>query len=254
MTEVAAPPAAAPAPEPKPNGFQRIAGVLLTPGETFESIAKRPDIVVPLLVVLLVSLSTGIIVALNVDFAAMAREVMETQVESGDVPAEAADRSVRFMASFYKVLFFASPVLGLIMLLAIAGVLHISFRLFGGEGTFKQAFSVTLYSWMPFLIKGIIATAVLASRQTVGMAELQNPVRSNLAFLVDMKTQPIPFALLSSLDLFTIWTLILFTIGFAAVSRFSRTKAAVIVVSLWLVTLLFKVGAAAMQAMRMRSS
>ena len=52
-------------------------------------------------------------------------------------------------------------------------------------------------------------------------------IKTNPGFLVDMKTHPMLFALLSSLDVFTIWTVVLLIIGFAALSRASKAKAAV---------------------------
>jgi hypothetical protein len=64
-----------------------------------------------------------------------------------------------------------------------------------------------------------------------------------------MKQNPVAFAVLSSLDLFTIWTVILFIIGFSFVSRFSRAKSAAIIVPFWVLLVLFKVGGAAMGVM-----
>ena len=47
--------------EPKPNSFQRIIGVLFSPDSTFKSIARRPDWVVPLVLLLVISLAAGVI-------------------------------------------------------------------------------------------------------------------------------------------------------------------------------------------------
>ena len=58
------------------------------------------------------------------------------------------------------------------------------------------------------------------------------------------------FALLSSLDLFTIWVIVLLVIGFAYVARISKTKAAIAVVSLWFLIILFKLVPAALQGLR----
>jgi len=77
-------------------------------------------------------------------------------------------------------------------------------------------------------------------------------LRSNLAFTVDMKTQPVLFSLFGSFDVFTIWTVVLMIIGFAALSRFSKAKSAAIVVSIWAVVIFIKVGFAAIGAARMR--
>jgi len=245
-----------PAAEAKPNFFARVGGVLFSPTPTFESIARRPDILVPLLVIAAISLVTGILVAQNVDFVALAREAMDMQTEAAGkqaAPPEQAERAVKFMAGFMKATAYGSPVFTLVIFGIIAGVLLLAFRMFGGEGNFKQAFSITLYAWIPMLIKGILATIVLTTRDNITMIDLQNPVRSNLAFLIDFKTQPFTFALLSSIDVFTIWALVLFIIGFSVMSRLSRAKSAVIVLSFWAVMLLFKVAGAALQALRTKS-
>jgi hypothetical protein len=68
-----------------------------------------------------------------------------------------------------------------------------------------------------------------------------------------MKEQPVLFSALSSFDLFTIWTIFLLAVGFSAFSRFSKAKSATIIVSLWIVMILIRVGFAAMGAARMNS-
>jgi hypothetical protein len=142
--------------------------------------------------------------------------------------------------AFGKVLSYAAPVFSVIIFLAIAGIFLLLFRLFGGEGTFKQAFAVTVYAWFPEMIKGILTVIImLAKGGMISPMDLPIIVRSNPAFLVDMKTNPVLFALLSNLDLFGIWTLVLFIIGFAHVARVSKAKAAVITISLRVIVALF---------------
>lgn len=229
--------------------MQRVAGALFSPGETFADIARRPDILVPLVIIMLVALISTIVVVPRLDFESMMREQLE---QNPNMSQEDIDRVVRFGAASGKVFAYASPILNIAILAIIAGVLLLAFRLFGGEGNFKQAFSVTLYGWLPFVIKGILATIIALSRQTVSADQLENLVKSNLGAFVDPKQQMVAFALLSSIDLFTIWVLVLLIIGFAHVSRLSRAKSAAIVVSLWLVTVIFRVGLAALGAARMQ--
>ena len=59
---------------PTPNPFQRIIGVLFSPDATFASIARRPDWVAPLVLILVVSFAAGIIMAPHIDFGSAARE------------------------------------------------------------------------------------------------------------------------------------------------------------------------------------
>ena len=243
--ETPAPPP--PASAPKPNLFARISGVLFSPTETFKSIAQRPDWVVPLVLWMLVSLAGGIIMAQKVDFGAAARQAMEGRK---DVPPDAVERSARVAAGIGKVFTYAAPAFAAIIFLIVAAVLLLAFRLFGSDLTFPQAFSSTLYAWVPNIIQSVILFVVILARGTVDPATLQSVVRSNLAFLVDPKTNPLVFSGLASLDAFKLWTLILFIFGFSASARVSKGKSAMIIVPLWLLTVLFSLIPAAMRSMR----
>jgi hypothetical protein len=246
-TPATAPPPPA-APESNPSGLQRIIGVLMSPDETFASIARRPDFLAPLIVIILVSLLTGIVFAQRVDFIAPMREGMEEQ----GAPQAQIDSSVRFMTPFFKILAYASPVLAVIILLIVAAALLLAFRAMGGEGDFRQAFAVTLYAWMPQIIKSIIMTIIVAVKSGVTAIDLPTLVRANPAFLVSMKEHPILFSLLTSFDIFGIWTLVLFIFGFAYVSKFSKAKSAAIVITVRVIALLLGLIGPAIQAFRHR--
>jgi hypothetical protein len=89
---------------------------------------------------------------------------------------------------------------------------------------------------------------VVASRGAFNPTEAATLVKSNPAFLVEQKAQPALFSLLSSLDVFTIWTLVLAVFGFSAMSRLSRKTSAVIIFSLWIAFVFVKIGIAALTA------
>jgi hypothetical protein len=184
--------------------------------------------------------------AQRVDFASAAREAMEEK----NIPPDRVESAVKMTAAISKVASYCAPIFSVIGFLVIAGVLLLAFRLFGGEGNFKQAFSVSVYAWIPALLKSIVTLVVLLTRDSMSAEDLAIAVRSNLGFLVSMKSNPMAFAVLTSLDVFTIWVLILFSIGFAYVARVSKAKAATIVVTLWLVTVAFKVVPAAIRSLR----
>lgn len=235
------------APAPSKNSFQRIAGVFFTPASTFGDIARRPDILVPLIVVLVISIVSAVMIVPHVDFA----EAIRAEIEKNpNIAADDADRIVRIGAASAKVFAYASPVMTVIVLAVVAGVLLLAFRMFAGEGTFRQAFSATLYAWFPLLVKSILTAVVALSRGTVPAEQLAAMIRSNPAFLVDMKAQPAAFVLLSSLDIFTIWTVVLLVIGFAALSKLEKMRSAVIIVSLWVIVILGRLGLATLAASR----
>lgn len=244
-----APPAATVEP-PATNSFVRMAGVLGAPAKTFAEIARRPDIIIPLIVIVLIGYVSTLLVMPRLDLTAM-RTQQEEQLKKRNPNMTDADfeRMSKFGEATVKVAAWVSPILMLIWYVIIAGVLLLAFRLMGGDGNFKQAFSVTLYAWLPMILLSIVTTVVVLLRGSFDPTQAATLVKSSPAFLVDMKEHPMLFSLLSSFDLFTIWTIVLLIFGFAAISKLSRAKSAVIVLVMWAVMIVIKVGFAAMSAL-----
>jgi len=253
MTEF---PAAAPAPptpaEPNPNPIARVFGALFSPGETFASIARRPDWVVPLVLIVIVSYVGTALILPRMDWdAVISAQQEQMKAQGGNVPPEQAERVARFTKAGGQVFGWVAPLFFILWYLLVAAVLLLAFRLAGGEGGFKQAFSATLYAWMPLLLNSILVTVVAVLRHgLIDPTQMATMVKSNPAFLVDLKAQPVLFALLSSIDVFTIWTVVLLIVGFAALSRSSKAKAAMIVIPLWFVCILIKLIGPAIQSLR----
>jgi hypothetical protein len=247
------PPGAAPPDIKSKTVFERIAGVLFAPAETFQDIVRKPDILAPLLVIVLIGYICTVFVVPRTDYSSILAQQSEAMQKQGRQMGEEQRAQIeRFTVAFAKVAGWTAPLLGVAIYAILAGIFLLAFRLLGGEGTYKQAFSVTIYAWMPLLLFGIITTIVVVARGTFDPIAAATLVKSNPAFLVDMKEQMALYSLLSSFDIFTIWTIVLFCIGFAAMSRLTITKAAVIVISLWFAQIAIKVGFAAMNAARMK--
>ncbi|HEX6094830.1 MAG TPA: Yip1 family protein [Thermoanaerobaculia bacterium] len=244
-------PAQAPATK---NAFQRIAGVFFSPGETFADIARRPDILVPLLVILAIGYVTTFMVMPHLDWDAMiAQQAEMVKKQNPNVGDDDVARMGRITRSMGTVMSYLAPLLVIVGYLIIALVIWGACRMMGGEGNFKQAFSTTLYAHFPRVLLGIVAAVVVMARGMVDPSTMATVVKSSPAFLVDMKEQPVLFSLLGSLEIFQIWTIVLLVIGFAALTKLSRAKTAAIVVSLWVIMVVVKLGFAALGAARMKA-
>ncbi|HSP15602.1 MAG TPA: Yip1 family protein [Thermoanaerobaculia bacterium] len=249
--EAAPPP---PVPEESKDSWQRLGGVLFSPDETFRDIARRPNVLLPLAILFIVSVISAVLLIPRIDFESTVRDQMERSSRAASMSPGDMDRAVRMGAALGKAIGYASPVVAIAIWAIIAGVMLTAFRLFGGEGTYKQAFSATLYAWIPLLIKSIVTTAVAMTKSTIDAEQIATLVTSNPAFLLDLKVHPIAFSLLSSIDIFAIWTIVLFIIGFAHLSKVSKAKSATIVISLWAVMIIVKLGFAALGAARMKAA
>ncbi len=231
-----------PLPPPK-NTFQRIAGVLFAPASTFEDIARKPDVLVPMLLILVIGYINTFLMMPRMDWNAVSEAQIEAiKAKNPQMTDADLERVSRMTQAFGKVAGWIGPLLGIIWWLILAGVLLLAFRMMGGQGTFKQALSTVLYSWIPMVIYYIVVTIVAVGRGKIDPTHMVTVVKSNPAFLVDMKEHPALFSLLSALDLFTIWSIILLIFGFAALSKTTRAKAAAIIVGLWAVAVLAMAG------------
>lgn len=245
----AAPPVAA----PKKNVFQRIAGVLFAPAESFEEIVRRPDILAPLLLFIAIGYAGTVITAPRLDYESLLQQ-QEQAIRKQNPNMDEATRAQieKITRATTKAGLWVGPILMTIWYFVVAGILFLAFRLMGGEGTFSQAVSATLYAWVPLILYGIVLAIVVLAQGSFDPLTAATAVKSNPAFLVEMKEQPVLFSFLASIDLFTIWTIVLLIFGFSALSKFSRAKSAAIVITLWAVQICVRLGFAALGAARMK--
>jgi hypothetical protein len=225
------------------NPFERVAGALFAPVDTFEGIARKPDFVVPILLLVVVAVAYAWIIVPRLDYdSLLAKQHERMRASRPDMTDRELETIDRFTKASTKVGLWVSPVLQIGVLAVITGVLFLLFRLFGGGGTYAQAFSATLYGWIPMAIKTLVVVAVVLGRGSFDPMTAAAVVKSSPAFLADPKAQPVLFALLGFLDLFVIWMLILLTLGYAAVSRFSRARSAVLIGAAYAVVIGISVG------------
>jgi hypothetical protein len=224
------------------SGFGRVIGALISPEKTFRSIAERPTWVVPLLLLVLITSLVGYQVGQRVDFEQQIRQQM---AERGDKVSEAdIQRSLDFMEKFGRVLFLLPAVFAPVVYLLVALVFLVALRLSGSEIGFGQSFSVTLHSMMPWVVQGLLSVPLILRQETLDPETMQRGgvLMSNLAALAPEGSGKVLLSLLASLDLFSVWALVLLIIGYRVVARVSATTASAVTLTLWLLFLAGKLG------------
>ncbi len=229
--------------EPAPSAFGRIPGVFFSPVRTMESIARRPTWLLPLLLWTIISVAVTSILIPRIDFDKMMRARLERGGQT--VPEDRIEAAVamqkRLAPILYNAVAFVTPT---IFSLLVAAVFWGSFKSFGWDLTFRQAFGVTTHAFLPGVLGSLIFIPVLLKQQSADPSALGDMLRSNLGFLVERKSAVL-HALLQSVDLFSFWTLALLVVGLAAATRVSRKSAAAIVIVVWALFVLGKTGFAA---------
>ncbi|MEO8430582.1 MAG: YIP1 family protein [Acidobacteriota bacterium] len=231
-------------PEPA-SAFGRLVGTFFSPGATFRSIAAKPGFLAPLIVWTLVSLGLYAAMAPKFDYEKMIRQSIEKKGQT--VPE---DRIQSIVATQKKI----APIIGTcisliaptVVTLIVALVLWASFKAFGWDVRFKQAVGATAHSYLPSVLGALLLIPVVMQRESVDPQAVGDLLRSNLGFLVEKTSSPALHSLLGSLDVFSIWTLILLSIGFAAAGRTSRKAAGGVVFTLWALFVLGKAGLSAL--------
>lgn len=222
-------------------GLARLPGVFFSPVATFESIARRPTWIAPLLLWTALSIGVTAVLLPKIDYEQLTRQAIQKrgQTVPEDRIASIVEQQKKFGGLFGWVFGTASPV---VVSLLTAVVIWGAFKAFGWETRFPQAFGVTTHAFLPGCLKAALLLFLITRQETVNPQALGDLLASNLGFLVPADSSKPLHSLLSSFDIFSLWSLVLFVIGFAAAARVKRGAAAGIIVTLWLVAVGLGVG------------
>jgi len=210
--------------------FGKFLGVYFSPRETFESIDRKPDWVIPLLILSFLSAAFIIIVA------PILREAqVETMMELRDMSEEEAREFVEMGAPVQRI---AAPV-GAFIGTFIAALVVSAVLLFGGniilggQSSFKKVLSVYSYTGLGVgLVSLLIKTPLILSKGTM------NIQTSPAVLLSEEIKESFIYRLLAKFDIFTIWQIALISVGLGVIYKFTTKKAATMVVSFWILWIL----------------
>jgi hypothetical protein len=225
------------------SALARIPGVFLSPTRTFEAIAARPTWIAPVILWVLCSVAVSAVLIPRMDFERMMRERLDRggQKVSDEQVQSIVERQKRFAPVFG----YAGAVLApLLITLLVAVVLWGSFRAFGWDASYPQALGVTSHSFLPGVVGSLLLLPLIARQDRVDPSAMGDLLRSNLGFLAAPDAKAL-HSLLAALDIFSVWTLALLTVGFAMAAKVRRGQAAGIILSLWAIYVLGKAGFAA---------
>jgi len=227
----------------------RIAGIFWEPRPVFEDLAERPRWWVPL--ILLTALSLVLVVTLSrvVGWESVVRQQMESNSRLAQMPAEQRERGIEMGLKFASISGYVGAAVGLTAsALLIAAIMLGLFNLLGGAKLkYRQAFSVTCYSFLPTGLSTILIMVVMLLKDPAEFS-LQNALPVHLgAFLNQQATAKWLYTLASSINLFTIWVMLLMALGLSVASkRLTFGKSLALVVLPWAVFVLLSSAVTAM--------
>jgi hypothetical protein len=254
MSDLEVQPVAEPAPGPAGmSQIQRVTSIFSAPSKTFDDIKRgNTSWWMPWLIMVVVSYLLFAVVVSKVGMQTVVDNQMKLMSESQQeqmAKAPPAQREMSAKISLYitEGVFLASPVLVLLIAAIVAVVLWgtINF-VFGGKARFGSVFAVWFFANLPSVIKTLLGIVVIYAGGTPETFNIKNYAPTNVgAFLPVMETNKALYAVASSMDAVTIWSLILMSIGLAAVAGVKRSAGYVAVFGWWLIIVLWGVGVAA---------
>jgi hypothetical protein len=241
-TYAAAPPPLSPEPaQPRLSETARIVDTFIAPRKTFEDVRVNSSWWVPWLVTTILSVLFGAIAAQKIDMLQFTRHQIEQskmrQRQMEQLPPEQQERQIAIGAAVTKVFFYISPVVALIIGVVIAAALMAVFNFgFAAEVTFSQALAIVFYSFLPRAILALllgISLLVASDPNSIDIAG--NPMPTNFGFFMDPQGNKFFYSLVSNLDLFALWTVVLLGLGFAAVSKNRKLTAGTAITTMFVI-------------------
>jgi len=238
-----------------------LAGALIKtidrPREAMQEVAQRPRSwwLPAVLLVISMSVLAWFSAPYQIDLAnERSAEMVERM--AANMPEEQA-RLVRESAREMTLTIYLISAVGVGFVVAALGwvargaVVHFSSMAAGGISTWGATFAACVWSMLPFFVRDLVQTAyVLVNEQVIE--------HQGLAFLVasgDLvkDSRNILYALLTNVDPFALWHVVLLAIAIAVATKVSRAKAGVMAVIVWGVFLGIKllpavIGGAMMQS------
>ncbi len=209
----------------EPSLLAKIAGVFLDPKRTFTSLDRKPDFIVPMVIMMVVALASAIILWPLIQ--ELIAEQMSDAIAEGQVPAEQLEtiqKSQRIAALVGAPLGAALQILAIALVMFFAGNI-----LIGGQSSYKKILSVFAYT----SLIGILASAVtIILAQSKGSMEVYT---SLAALFPGSAKDTVLFKVAGVFDLFKIWELIVASIGMSIVYKVTTQKALSVLGSIYLI-------------------
>ena len=232
--------------------WQRVADAFVAPQKTFDDIKRgNRSWWLPLIVGALFTyiLFGAIVQKIGIE------QVVDNQIRMDAKAQERMAQATAEQREFGKKLsigitegaFIGGPLVGLIgaavISLALWGTINFGF---GGKAAFGSIFAVSYYAWLPMSVKALLGAIMVCTPMAPESFNVKNFAPTNLgAFLDPVDTNKALYSLATSLDVVTIWTLVLLSIGVATVAGVKRSSGYIAVFGWWVIIVLFSVGFAA---------
>ncbi|HEY3446868.1 MAG TPA: YIP1 family protein [Myxococcales bacterium] len=209
---------------------------LWAPGRALKEAADGRLFFWPLLIATVVGLGYTALFIPRADLAAIAEKQLDQlpAEEAGKMTPHEREEKIESVGKLAVISSYGSAALAPAFSTLVAALCFwLGFKVAGGKPTFMGSFAVVAHTQLPGAIQALLSIPALVQREKMGLDEVFRLLPSNLAALAPEGTSLPHLSLLSSVDLFAAWALVLTVMGMAHVSKVSLLRSSVVSTILW---------------------
>jgi hypothetical protein len=187
---------------------------LWSPAESMFLLSKKPRVLAPLIIVAVLQLGVGLVSLSRLDFGQVALRQIERSPRSANMSEEQKQNAVRVSRQLAPVFIAFGTIAPALFITIAAGFYFGIFSMVGRTGEFKAFYAVTLFAYIPLLIRQFASVVQLLGipGEQIDVNELGN---LSLALFLDRSdVSKVVYALASIVDITSIWIVILLVIGY----------------------------------------
>ena len=244
--------AAVPPQETKPlSEVQRVVNTFIAPSKTFTDLRRSASWWLPFLISAIVSVAFVYVGDQKVGFRKITENTLQTQPKQAEqlekLPPDQREAQMRGRTVFTKWISYFFFLFILLFHAIVAAVLYATLK-FGlsADVKYKTLLAMAIFASLPGVLKALLASLSLVAGASADSFTFQNPIATNPGYFVDPALHPALYSFLSSFDVFTIWTLVLASIGVTCIAKIKSGTAYVVVFGWFAVAVLLGAGAAAL--------
>lgn len=228
-----------------------LGNVFFDPGETFEDLRRKPRFVMAMILMIVVFSAFQIAFVEKIGLKKIVSARLETNSRVQQMPEADKRQLIEQQSSpVVKYITYGSSPVVMIIALFIGGLLYwFGISAVGGKTSFLRATSVWVYSSFPPTVVAMIANFIVLFLKPVDDIDLagsqQGLIAANPTMFIDLKSHPALNTLVSAIDLFAIWGLVLAAIGMSRVGKISSGASWAVVLTISLVFLAIRAAFAA---------
>lgn len=223
-----------------------MSGIFTEPGETYETIANTPKKnywIFPVLITVVIGLISTFLFMQDAELVSKTmekqkekmREKFQESVKQGKMTQEDSEKAMESMnpkGMMFKVFGFGGAIIGPFVILLLLSVFYlIALKIMKAQFDFMNILNVVGLAMLISGIGNIIAVVISILKGNL------TSVGPGLLFSEESAGQKV-YAMLTKIDLFSIWFYAVIAIGLSKIARVSIAKTASVVFGLWIVYIL----------------